>query len=143
MSEIILEFAEPLLKRTDDPEQDRKIIPLAITAWNIALADSLEDFDYQSEFKKNFAHLGEYDFNILADIFKFLVQRKLEKFSDIKRLVIDYDLGDNKRGFHLNVVSVPLDINDNTWHFATSPKGNPFLRARPNSETSDNLEEMG
>ena len=34
MSEVILRFAEPLLKKSDGDKHFRKVVPLAIAVWN-------------------------------------------------------------------------------------------------------------
>ena len=104
MSEVILDFAQPLLDKADGTlEGQKKALTVAIIAWNIAL---MGDIDEQLE--KLDEHMGSEDQQFLDDmslIASSLVQRKLDFYSDIKRMVMDYDLVDTGDGFHLNVVS--------------------------------------
>lgn len=107
MSEIILDFAKPLLDETDGSfENYKKALIVVIIAWNIALMD---DIDEQLEELNK--HMNLEDEQFLEDmslILNLLVQRKLDFYSDVKRMVMDYDIVDTGDGFHLNVVSTPL-----------------------------------
>ncbi len=107
MSEVIIEFAKPILDKTDGSvEGQKKALTIAIIAWNIALMD---DIDEQLENLED--HMSSEDAQFLEDmslIVNSLVQRKLDFYSDVKRMVMDYDIVDTGDGFHLNVVSSSL-----------------------------------
>lgn len=45
MSEVLIEFAEPLLGKTDGSlEEQKKAFSIAIMAWNFAVAGDIEDW---------------------------------------------------------------------------------------------------
>jgi hypothetical protein len=104
MSEIILDFAQPLLDKTDGSlEGQKKALSVATIAWNIALMDDIDE-----QLEKLEDHMRSEDDQFLEDmsvILSSLVQRKLDFYSDVKRMVMDYDIVDTGEGFHLNVVS--------------------------------------
>ena len=101
MSQVIEEFAEPLLEgaRTDD--QIRFALSTAIVAWNLGCLPEEEQLEAFREgpMKK----LGPEGVVILKE----LVRRKLEVFPDINRTIVDFEY----RGGVLNVVSSLIALN--------------------------------
>ncbi len=107
MSEIIIEFAQPILKTADTFEMQKKALSIVMIAWNMSLMD-----DFTSQMEKLSAEMnipkdGRFASD-MASAIRFLIARKLELYPDIKRLVMDYDVIDTGGGIHLNVVSSVL-----------------------------------
>lgn len=64
MSEIILEFAKPLLDKTDGSvENKKKALTVAIIAWNIALMDDIDE-----QLEKLDAHMSSEDKQVSDDL---------------------------------------------------------------------------
>jgi hypothetical protein len=121
MSEIILEFAEPLLdKAGQSTKNKKKAIALAVVVWNITLmgniSEQLENFiDQMSDEDPQFS-------DDLSLIVNSLIQRKFDFYSDIQRMVLDYEIVDLGDGIHLNVVSSPLKSDKNAGIFGREAK---------------------
>ena len=79
MSEVIIDFAKPLLDVAQTDEQMQRAIGMAIAMWNVAILPDKEQKDFLRVF-----------------------------FSDIKRMILDYECVEIPQGFHLNVVSTEL-----------------------------------
>jgi len=89
MSDVIVAFAEPLLKDGMDPEQFRLAITLAATCWDLSLAPAderpalIEDMLHASA--KSGASGDE-----VRQIAERLIARKEALFPNDKRLITDY-----------------------------------------------------
>lgn len=111
MSEILLDFAEPLLDSYgDSKEAKQSIISLASIAWNAALLPNSNH-----ETKKLIAEIVPDDEILAADMVhmvSILVKRKEEEFADINRFIVDFHLTfKNNDDFHLDVASTPISIS--------------------------------
>lgn len=108
MSVVLGDFIEPYVKHTDSEESYRKLITLAIMAWN---ASFLPETEQQEMIKKVF------DEGIptstkelkkgLSDIVNQLIARKKAYFSQYKRHIIDFEVVDLGDQYHLSVASTP------------------------------------
>ncbi|MCM8775583.1 MAG: hypothetical protein NC930_04435 [Candidatus Omnitrophica bacterium] len=114
MSEVIMDFAEPLLKdleRTSGIEMDdqlqKNIIIFAIFAWNAALLPAPE----REKMKKSIITglprpLNAKDFELAASYwFDELIKRKKEFFSDNRRYIVDFEFSGSGDTLYLNVMS--------------------------------------
>lgn len=121
MSEIIIEFAEPLLQEADSFESRKTALSMAIFAWNLSMMP-----DYQTRIdelcgaksdRKAKRKEAPFDFELLGAM-SLLVRRKQELYSDVRRLVVDYDVVDTGEGrLHLNVVSSILPDDSEIENF--------------------------
>ena len=107
MSEVILDFAEPLLDFSEDSEDQRKSISIAIIAWNLSL---LPEGEQKTELANVRNHIETAPMgNSLSEdefqIFAFMIDRKEKYFQNYKRMILDYEMVDTPQGLHLNVVS--------------------------------------
>ena len=107
MSEVLPAFAEPLLEYvSDDKPGFEKAISIAAFAWNLSLLPeekwegSIEDIAHEIS-------QSDDDIKVVKDMIRMLVQRRIQFFSDITRLIYDFEILDQKNGWHLNVVSTP------------------------------------
>ena len=104
MSDIILEYASPLLEVTKSAEEDKKAITLAIVFWNLSQFPEEErcrqmDMINSQAGDETFSGIFGAD-NSIAD---YMFERKQNMFSFVDRMVFDYDLVDTPAGIHLNV----------------------------------------
>jgi hypothetical protein len=120
MSQVIEDFAEPLLDQCSRTEQQRGVIGLATIAWNLSL---LPEEKLQQELnEKILPKLGPKMGGILAS----MVRRKQELYPNNQRPILDYEFTETgPDSFLLNVVSpiprekIPAD------QLGESPPGQP------------------
>ncbi len=105
MSEVIEEFAGPLLEHCSRMDQRRGAIGLAVTAWNLSL---LPDEEREKELSQ---HILPKTGPEMKDILTTMVKRKQALYRDIQRLILDYEITDKgKDALRLTVISaVPRD----------------------------------
>jgi hypothetical protein len=106
MSEVLLEFIEPFEDLTTTSEAYRKLIALAVIAWNAALLKGADRQNLIVESTKTIlAMAGEEWRQDLNNILAMLVERKERYFAHNKRFIIDYRLSETKKSYHLSVIS--------------------------------------
>jgi hypothetical protein len=102
MSQVIEEFAEPLLQGARTDEQIRCALGTAIVAWNLSCLPEERQLAVLQEGSGK--QLGQEAVLILQE----LIRRRLELFPEIDRPILDFEY----RGGVLNVVSpLPLSIS--------------------------------
>ena len=100
MSEVLIQFAKPLLKEDDDLEQHRKAYLLATLAWNLAIlpeAQRREDLE-RGELAKTFGPEG-------IALMRALIERKLLLFPHNTRPILDLSVTDLGDSLHVDVIS--------------------------------------
>ena len=111
MSAVILELAEPLLKRYGDtPGRCQNIIALAIAAWNKAVlpADMREGFD-----KKVLAAITQPGktaeaAKVQAYIMDTIAERRAERYPHLRKYIVNFDFVQSEGNFALNIASAEL-----------------------------------
>ena len=109
MSEVLLDFAEPLLDTLDDDEQFEGVISLAALCWNCSF---LPPKKQRAQLNTIVNELGKSDrlmrFEI-EDCTRMLLERKKALFADDKRMVVDYKVVEEEEGQRLLVMSTPAN----------------------------------
>lgn len=116
MSEIILEFAQDMLRHAYTRSEKKKAIDLACLAWNLALVkhESEEEYEIQLDaFLKQLGIKSQADKNDLQPLIHALVEKKLSEYSEIDRFIINYQIDFHKDEMMLNVASTfsPAHVN--------------------------------
>ena len=106
MSEVLMAFVEPYRQIANTEEAMQKLITLAVMAWNASLVSSEE----QQEMVEEFLKVGMPDATEelkaeLKEIVNELIDRKKRYFSEYQRVIIDFELKDIGREYHLSVSS--------------------------------------
>ena len=109
LSEVLLEFAEPMIEATDDITSEEDAVRMSITLWNASLqskeagiesittaVDKIHDGDSET--------LSDY-----LNIFETMYARKQELFPNDKRFSVDYSLTRNEDSIYLEVASTPTN----------------------------------
>ena len=105
MSEVILDFAEPLLDALDDDELFGNAIGCAVVCWNLSF---LQEKKQQRHVR---AIINEIDRSALLtrfeaeDCVRMLLERKRILFADEKRIVISYNIVEEENHHRLLVTS--------------------------------------
>ncbi|MDH7486646.1 MAG: hypothetical protein QHJ81_10280 [Anaerolineae bacterium] len=110
MSKVLWRFIEPYREFADTEEALRKLLTLAILAWDAALLPKEErphmiDKVFQTLPPDEELRIG------LRGIVDELIERKERYFSQYKRSIIDFELQDRGRDYNLIVVSFLEDTS--------------------------------
>jgi len=105
MSEVLMEFLEPYSDEWETEDQLRRLLTVGFVAWNAAIAP--ED-ERQKLFESLLTKLPPDVQEDFMDVVKILMEKKkLPKFVNNKRLVLDYHLTMRSDGPYLQIVSTP------------------------------------
>jgi hypothetical protein len=110
MSEIIVEYAAPLIDVAKRAEDQKKAISMAIAIWNISLLPEKNQLESLKEIENiiSSSTKGDGFSKERQEIFSYLINRKKNLFQDINRFIQDYEFIETPAGFHLNIVSITL-----------------------------------
>lgn len=107
MSEVIADFATPLLNEALDDSSAEMAISMAVTCWNLSLLPQDEHDRMINDMKVKLSETKS-DEKIVEDIARMFIERKKALFFHIKRLVVNYDVKFVDGKLHLNVVSTQI-----------------------------------
>jgi hypothetical protein len=104
MSEVIVEFAEPLLDAARDDREYRNALGLAIVAWNVSL---LPERMWTATLPKHLRELASEEdvADDLGHLLTGLIHRKERFYPHVRRLVLDYEITRSSGDRRLDVVS--------------------------------------
>jgi hypothetical protein len=106
MSEVLTDFVEPYLEFADTDEAHRKLLTLAVMAWNASFLPEEEQQELINRVLDAGIPTGNEELKTgLKEIVNTLIVRKKLYFSGYRRKIIDYDLTDMGRNHHLSVAS--------------------------------------
>jgi len=106
MSQVILDFAEPLLDAIDDDELFENAINCAVACWNLSF---LPEKKQQRQLRAIVNELGKSDQltrHEFEDCVRMLLERKRILFADEKRIVVNYKIVEEEDHHHLFVMSI-------------------------------------
>jgi len=112
MSDVLTDFVAPYRTEVDTEIAYQRLLELAIMAWNTALLPAPEqpemiDRIIAEGFPKAHQELKQG----MKDILDQFLARKNQYFSENKRLIIDFELKDTGRDYHLSVASTLSEIS--------------------------------
>ena len=104
LSTVVWDFIEPHRKYATTYEALRKLITLAILAWNASMLpdDKAKDF---VEKVVDSQPLSKSDHDMMISVVKDLIERKKKYFSQYTRDILDYELIETEDEFRLSIVS--------------------------------------
>ena len=105
MSEVIVDFAKPLLDQAEGHESKEKAIGLAIVCWNLYL---LPKHQQKEERERVLQMFPEESVEVINGIIDSLLQTRTVYFHTFKKFIMDYEVfwrGDN---LHLTVASTEI-----------------------------------
>lgn len=107
MSDILIEFAEPMLEGATDIEDYRKAFYYCMVVWNLA---DLEG-EIREEFRISMSKTMEASGIPLAEseyVLETMLERKEKYFKGVQRMIVDYDLTVVNKDLKLNVTSTAI-----------------------------------
>jgi hypothetical protein len=106
MSEVIQDFAEPLLDECEDDESERKAISIAIFVWNTSLLPKKEHKEAIQEICSEFSKPNDAGFLATMRLFfDMLMERKKKYFANNKRLIVGHQISGSGNNRRLIIVS--------------------------------------
>ena len=107
MSEVILDFAEPLLDAIDDDELFENAVGCAVVCWNLSFLQEMKQKRQVRAIVNKFDKSGLLTRFEAEDCVRMLLERKRILFADEKRIVINYKIVEEEEDhYHLFVTSV-------------------------------------
>ncbi len=96
LSEILIEFAEPLIDKAVSTDEKHKALKFAILTWNASFLspEQLEAFCVESDIPEE-----------TVKLFQYYILRKRTLFKKEKRKIVDFEITETSRGTHLYVAS--------------------------------------
>lgn len=105
MSEVILEFADEILDRARTVGEREKSVAIACFAWNLALHEEDERKILQESFCKDFSGDDLQAKENLNAVISYLVQRKLDHYFHINRVIVEYHVSGSGERLQLDIAS--------------------------------------
>lgn len=106
MSKVLIDFVEPYLEFADTEEAHRKLLTLAVMAWNASFLPEKEHQDMIDRVLDAGIPTGTEELKTgLKDIVNMLIARKKVYYSEYTRKIIDFELTDTGRDYRLSVAS--------------------------------------
>jgi len=107
MSDVLEEFVEPYRQFAETEDAYRKLLMLAIVAWNVTL---FAEKDRLSSLDELLATLPEEAREDGREIIRELMARKQRFFSQHRRMIIDFELTGTAEDWHLSVMSTAHSV---------------------------------
>ena len=106
MSEVILDFAEPLLDECENEETAKVAVAMAILVWNASL---LPEEDQNREILKMCSDIAGSDdakqIAQLMDYANYLLERKNRNYAENRRYIVKYEISGSGKNRRLDVAS--------------------------------------
>ena len=107
MSEVLGDFVEPYMDMADTEEAYRKLLTLAVMAWNASFLPEKEQEEMIDRVLAAGIPAGNDELRAgLKGIVNMLIARKKAYFSEYTRNIIDFEVTDTGEGYHLTVASM-------------------------------------
>ena len=105
LSEVIVAFAQPLLEKCSGLKAQRKMMSLAILAWNMGIVS--EEEEEAAKIKKDLHEKicggDEQAIKDMDEVIDYLIARKKRLYREDKRIVVSYNITESPDGLHLDV----------------------------------------
>ena len=110
LSEVVLEFAGPLIDAAEGTVDEEKAIRISITFWNASLLPKQKALEIIKPTLDDMANGDQLFKSEFHNIFDMMYERKQNYFSTDNRFIVNYSLEENREGFYLQVASTPMKI---------------------------------
>lgn len=103
MSEVILDLGHEILELAKTTSECKKVIDITCIAWNLSVLSSVEKEELLTNFLNKIHEKAREDtFELLST----LIDKKNPDYPHINRVIVDYEVLDDKGNIHLNVMSI-------------------------------------
>ncbi|MEW5920949.1 MAG: hypothetical protein AB1796_08405 [Bacillota bacterium] len=105
LSEVIIDFAEPLLKSCTSLRMKKQALSFAVLVWNISMMAEKNSEPIKSKLEKMLCNGDPDQTEYMYELLNFMVERKDLLYKDDERFVLKYHITTTKKGeLHLDVV---------------------------------------
>ena len=112
MSDVLTDFVAPYRTEVDTEVAYQRLLELAIMAWNTALLPEPEQLEMIDRMLvEGFPKVNKELKQEFKNILEQFIARKNQYFSENKRLIIDFELKDPGKDYHLSVASTLSEIS--------------------------------
>ena len=112
LSEVILEYAEPLTNVADGSELEERAIRMSVTLWNASLLPKQKALETIEPALDDMAQGDQLLKSEIYLMFELMYKRKQSLFPNDKRFIVDYTLEENDGDFYLQVASTPFESKE-------------------------------
>ena len=109
LSEVILDYAEPLTNVADGIEVEERAIRMSVTLWNASLLPKQKAMETMEPALDDMAQGDQLLKSEFYLMFELMYKRKQSLFPNDKRFIVDYTLEENDGDFYLQVASTPFE----------------------------------
>jgi len=109
MSEVLMDFAEPILEVIDDDRDFKAAITFSALCWNLSLLPSEDQRAHLNDALNAIAGTDLFKRHGIQQYIQMLLDRKEALFADDKRLIVDYEVVEDTAGPRLQVMSTPVE----------------------------------
>ena len=103
LSDVIVDFAKPLLTKALVPNQEEKAISIAILVWNMCIVPDKMMAELRAKLHESIGKGDKQAIDDMNEVVDFLVKRKNLLYGDDKRFILSYNITNIKKGIHLEV----------------------------------------
>lgn len=89
MSEVLMDFLEPYSERWRNEDELRKLLSIAIVAWNAALLKGSKRDEWMQRLSETVPPEARQVFRVILEE---MIRRKESHFAGNQRMILDYDL---------------------------------------------------
>ena len=114
LSEVVLEFGEPLINEVKGTESEESAIKMSVIFWNASLLPQQKALEIMKSDFDNLANGIHALISGFHSMFNMMYDRKQNYFSTDNRFIVDYSLEKNRDGFYFQVVSTPFKTKNST-----------------------------
>lgn len=108
LSEVVLEYAEPLSNRANNVKEEENAIRISILFWNASLLPKHEALKSIEPILVNMANGDRKIESEFYVMFEIMYNHKQNDYESDKRFVVDYSLEKNSDGLYLQIASTQL-----------------------------------
>ena len=108
MSDVLMDFAEPVLGNIDDDSYFDDAIAFSALCWNLALIRSEGQRAHLNDAVGAMAGSDLFKRHGIQQSIRILLDRKKALFADYRRLIVDYKVVEEAAGPRLLVMSTPI-----------------------------------
>jgi hypothetical protein len=109
MSDVLKQFVEPYLDNVHNLQQCKTLFNLAAIAWNAAVMFESEEQTVDEFLEENLTTVETPIQQGAREIITQLIARKHQHFSDIKRLIMDFDVTQSGQRYDISVASTLVE----------------------------------
>ena len=103
LSDVISDFAGPLLEKCLSFKNQEKMLSLVILVWNMCVVPQKEADKLKEDLHEGICKGDNQSIKDMDEIMGYLIARKKRLYKDDRRFIVSYNITNTKNGLHLEV----------------------------------------